>query len=253
MKILNSKLSAVIILSALVSSNTFATNVKLTEKQLGDAIESRLISQLEDKKMASHLTNFLMKEVLTWKAETIDIKKADTIVAYAFGNRIDEKGNKLPGSMNKQLADMVVDVYNKTHKPVYAQWEIAQEIGARIDAKHLTSINPTVTETGNVIYLSTRGVANEVTRIAGGADKLGTTLVLGFSEHHLRTVNMSREAGMDAYAPEGYKMPRNYDQLSGQPWTRDNETFTMYEVETRAWYDRERLMLEKNYISAPSN
>lgn len=252
MNILKSKLSFAILLSTMVSGAAFATQ-QLTEQQLSDAIESRLVSQLEDKAVAEHLTNFLMSEVLTWKPETIDMGKADTIIAYAFGNVIDAQGNKHAGIMNTQLADLVVKLYKTKKVPVYAQWEIAQEIGNRIPSKHLITINPSVTETGNVTYLSTRGVANEVVHIAGGADKLGKTIVLGFSEHHLRTVNMSKEIGIDAYSPKGYTMPSDYDTKSGQPWTRDKLTFTMYEVQTRAWYDRERVMSDKGYISTLSN
>lgn len=234
-----------IMLPLMLSGYLFAAEPKLTEEQLSAAIESRLMGQLNNAETAADMTRFLMQQVLTWKAETIDIKQADTIIAYAFGNRIDKNGNKLPGPMNQQLADLVVDVYNEKRMPVYAQWEIAEAIGGRIDADDLIPVYPKVDDSGQVIYLSTLGVAEETVRLAKGVDNIGTALIIAFYEHHLRAVSLSRAAGIRAYAPDGFALPNHYDEKSGQPWTRDNAIFTLYEVGTRAFYARERLMAEQ--------
>jgi len=207
---------------------------KLTEDQLKAGIEERLVEQLGDREAAELVADFLMEDILTWKAETLDIKKADSILAFAFGNGIAKNGNQTPGGMNEQLADLVVKLYKKTKKPVYAQWEIAQAIGNRVPKRDLFPIYPTVDEGGNLIYLNTTGVALDAVKQAGGFDRMGNTLVVAFYEHNIRAVKTAREAGLKAYAPEGYEMPSDYDKESGQPWTRDRNTFILYEIRTRA-------------------
>ncbi|MCL1122958.1 hypothetical protein [Shewanella surugensis] len=215
---------------------------ELSEQQLSSAISHRLQAQLNDPQLAEELTAFLMQQVLTWKAETRDVKQADSIIAYSFGNRIDEKGNKLPGPMNEQLADLVVDLYNQNPKPVYAQWEVAQAIGDRIAPQFLFSIYPKIDAGGEVIYLNTLGVAEEAARLAKGTKQLGTAIVVAFYDHSLRAVNLSREVGIDAYSPKGYALPNHYDADSGQPWTRSREAFILYEIKTRAAYEAEGLL-----------
>ncbi len=206
----------------------------LTEEQLKAGIEARLVEQLGDREAAKLVTDFLMEDVLTWKAETLEVKEADSILAFAFGNGIAKNGNQTPGKMNEQLADLVVKLYKKIKKPVYAQWEIAQAIGKRIPEKDLFPIYPTVDEGGNLIYLNTTGVALDAVEQAGGFDRMGNTLVVAFYEHNIRAVRTAREAGLKAYAPAGYEMPSDYDERSGQPWTRDRNTFILYEIRTRA-------------------
>ncbi|GHB22551.1 hypothetical protein GCM10007094_08400 [Pseudovibrio japonicus] len=229
------------LLAVSIVGTAYAEDMNLTDQQLEAAIQSRLTDQLGSAEEATRLSDFLMREVLTWKPAVTNIDDADSIIAYAFGNRLDAHGNRLPGPMNQQLADVVVDIYNEIHKPVYAQWEIAEEIGDRIPAADLVSIEPLINDNGDVVYLSTRGVAEEVVQHVGGADNLGTAVVVGFYEHHLRTVETSRALGINAFGPEGYPMPHNYDADSGQPWTRDAANFILYEVAVRAGVEREQL------------
>jgi hypothetical protein len=218
-----------------------AAEVNLTDAQLQAAIQTKLIEQLGEKKAAETVSAFVMNDVLTLKPQTVDINKADTILAFAFGNSHAKNGNQTPGKMNEQLADFVVEIYNKIHKPVYAQWEIAQAIGNRIPSDKLHGIYPTVDKGGNLIYLNTKGVALDAVKQAGGFDKMGITLVVAFQEHALRAVNTAKDAGLKAYAPEGYNLPDVYDKNSGQPWTRDKLTFILYEIRTRANIFREKL------------
>ena len=218
----------------------YGENSMLTDSQLKAAILVKLTDQLGDKKVADEVANFVMDDVLTWKPKTIDIDKADSILAFAFGNRHAKNGNQIPGNMNEQLADFVVNIYSKIHKPVFAQWEIAQAIGKRIPEKDLHAIYPTVNNEGNLVYLNTKGVALDAVDQAGGFDKMGTTIVVAFKEHALRAVNTAIAAGLNAYAPKGYNLPDKYDTNSGQPWTRDKLTFVLYEIRTRANIYREK-------------
>jgi len=223
----------ILMLMMLLSLNIVGAS-KLTEDQLKNGIEERLVEQLGDEGTAELIANFLMEDILTWKAETLDVKKSESILAFAFGNGIAKNGNQTPGKMNEQLADLTVDLYKKINKPVYAQWEIAQAIGDRIPESDLFPIYPSIDEGGNLVYLNTTGVALDAVKQAGGFEKMGKTLVVAFYEHSTRAVKTAKEAGLEAYAPEGYEMPSDYDKGSGQPWTRDRNTFILYEIRTRA-------------------
>jgi hypothetical protein len=212
----------------------------LTDAELESAIEARLTAQLGDKDVAAYTAKFLMDEILTWKGQELPIDEADSILAYAFGNRVLPNGNQVPGPMNEALADTVVDIYQQTGKPVYAQWEIAQAIGDRIPDNHLTSINPKIAADGSLTYLSTDGVAAEAVKLSGG--NMGKTVVVGFYEHSLRTIDTSTRAGIDAYAPGEIELPHDYDPQSGQAWTRDVQTFVMHEIGNRSLNERRRLI-----------
>ncbi|KHT64235.1 hypothetical protein RJ45_07595 [Photobacterium gaetbulicola] len=238
--------SAVLAISTIAFISPAVIAQQLSDADLQAAIEAKLTEQLKDEKVAAHTADFIMKNLLTWQGEPLPLDQADSIIAYAFGNRIAENGNQSPGPMNKALADTVVEIYKQTGKPVYAQWEIAQEIGDRIDEKDLTAIYPKVGADGTIIYLSTIGVAEEIVKLAGGTEKLGKAVVVGFYEHSLRTINTSKDAGIDAYAPEGIELPNDYDKESGQPWTRDPLIFVMHEIRNRGTNERTRLIEQAN-------
>jgi hypothetical protein len=217
----------------------------ISDAELQKAMEAKLNLELGDPEASRVTAEFLMKEVLTWNGETLPVRQADSIVAYAFGNRILPNGNQIPGDMNKQLADVVVSLYEQTEKPVYAQWEVAQEVGDRIPPKHLHFINPIIGDDGIIVYLGTIDVAKEAIRMAGGSKIMGKTLVVGFREHSLRCLNLSRDLGMDAYMPAGVDMPSRYDPKSGQPWTRNRATFIFHEIRTRAQVMRGKMIKQQ--------
>ncbi|MCG9648973.1 hypothetical protein L1D24_10375 [Vibrio brasiliensis] len=226
------------LIAALFTSPAFA----LSDAELQNAMAKKLEVQLENKEAAEYTAEFIMNNLLTWKGEELPLDQADSILAYAFGNRLLENGNQIPGPMNEALADTVVEIYQQTGKPVYAQWEIAQSIGDRIPTKDLHSINPIIAKDGSLTYLSTIGVAETAVELSGG--NLGKTVVVGFYEHSLRTINTSKDFGIDAYAPAGIELPHDYDAQSGQAWTRDVKTFIMHEVRNRGTNERTRLIDE---------
>ncbi|WP_209451857.1 hypothetical protein [Francisella sp. LA112445] len=234
------KILAGLLLGMFIVVGCFASD-SINQDQLTNAIQKRLYEQTGDKKVSQELTKFIMSDVLTWKAKSIDISKANSILAFSFGNAYAKNGNQKPGKMNYELADLVISIYNKTHLPVYAQWEIAQAIGNRIPQKDLHTIYPKVDSQGNLVYLDTKGVAKEAIKEVKGVNNLGTAVVIAFKEHELRAVRTSQALGIKAFAPKGYKLPDTYDKYSGQPWTRDKLTFMLYEIRTRANIYRENL------------
>ncbi|MGR5063111.1 hypothetical protein [Photobacterium sp. DNB22_13_2] len=231
-----------LLLSTLLATTFVTPAFAMSDAELQEAITKKLEIQLENKDVAAYTSEFIMNNLLTWKGEELPLKEADSILAYAFGNRVLENGNQVPGPMNEALADTVVDIYEETGKPVYAQWEIAQSIGDRIPAEHLTSINPHIAADGTLTYLSTNGVAQEAVKLSGG--DLGKAVVVGFYEHSLRTISTSKAMGIDAYAPAGIALPHDYDEQSGQAWTRDVQTFVMHELSNRSANERTNLINE---------
>ncbi|MCP3967074.1 MAG: hypothetical protein GY750_11575 [Lentisphaerae bacterium] len=226
--------TATISLLAFTVSAVQKTTKAITKQEVTASISQYLNQQLKDANLSKKLAEKIVDSTLEWTPKTIDISKGDYILAYAFGNEIDHNGNKLPGKMNKALADLIVKIYNKIHKPVYAQWEIAQCIGNRIPRNMLHPIYPQITLEGEVIYLSTIGVAKDFARQVGrNSLKNAKVIIIAFKDHARRCVATSINNGINAYAPADYELPERYDSNSGQPWTRDKQTYMLQDMSVR--------------------
>lgn len=210
------------------------------------AVTEYLTAELGDADAAAAMTQMIVSDILVWKPPVMPVNEVNSIVAYAFGNRVADNGNRSPGPMNQALAEQVVRLYRQSGAPVYAQWEIAESIGNRIPQGKLITINPGRDAQAEPVYLSTVGVANEVVRLAGGAAKLGKVAVIGFHDHIKRCVDTSLAAGMAAAAPAGYDMPKEYDAQSGQPWTRSRLAYLMHDIRARVTDRRDRLVKNKS-------
>ncbi len=208
-------------------------------------IENHLSKELNDAIIAKELATMITQCALAWKAPTIATEEINSIIAFAFGNRILPNGNRQPGPMNEALADVVVQLYNQTKAPVYAQWEIAEAIGNRIPSEKLNVINPTLDAQANVVYLSTVGVASAIIKHAGDPQKLGKVAVVAFNDHLYRCIQICHDLKIDAYAPAEYSMPSNYDEFSGQPWTRDRMIYLITDIRARITNYLERLMAKQ--------
>jgi hypothetical protein len=198
------------------------------------AVETHLALELGDASVARDFAEIIISDALQWRPPTVGPMEVETIVAYAFGNRIDANANRSPGPVNAALADVVVRLHGVRRAPIYAQWEIAEAIGDRVPNECLVSITPLRNRLAETVYLSTGGVAAAVVERVGHAARLGKVGVVGFADHIKRCIDVSRRAGMDAAAPGGYAMPANYDALSGQPWTRSRLTYLVHDLLCRA-------------------
>lgn len=137
-----------------------------------------------------------------------------------------------PGPVNEELADTVAELRrDRPGVPVYAQWEIARFLTSKYRMRGVTSIEPVIAPDGTITYLSTDGVAAQVAaarqNLPGG---IGTAAVVGFSDHHKRCVQTTRDRGMKAYAPRGFAMPHTYDPESGQAWTRRRDLYLVHDM-----------------------
>lgn len=204
--------------------------VTLLTLELGDPAEARAFAEI------------IASDVLQWKPPTIFPREVQTIVAYTFGNRFEANGNRSPGPVNAALAEVAVRLHEETGAPVYAQWEVAEAIGARIPSRCLISITPLRDARAEPVYLSTGGVAAAIVRHAGDPKQLGKVAVIGFADHIKRCIDMTCRAGLDAAAPTGYAMPTTYDANSGQPWTRSRLIYLLHDVMCRIEDRRNQLI-----------
>lgn len=147
--------------------------------------------------------------------------KIDSLVIFAFGYRLAPDGSQLPGPANEAMA-VAAEEFVKDHPvPIYAQHEVAEILQAA-GVPNVVSIEPTVDATGQTVYLSTAGVAEDIVkRAAASGTDLGTVGVVGFADHAVRCVQTAIAAGMNATIPKGIDLPSDYDPESGQAWTRD--------------------------------
>jgi len=231
---MNKLLIIITILSISITGFAINNQQEITKSKISNDISSYLNLQINDQKLAEKLTKKIIKDTLYWTPPTISIEKGDYIVAFSFGNRLDKNGNSIPGPMNEQIADLVVKIYNKIKKPVYAQWEVAQSVGKRVPLKMITALYPKITKDGKIIYLSTSGVAKEFIKIVKKeAISNKTIIALGFREHEPRIYMTCKSLEINAYAPKGYSLPDQYDKESGQPWTRSKYNFMIYDMAVR--------------------
>lgn len=165
---------------------------------------------------------------------TVPDDEVDSVVVYAFGNRVAADGTLSPGPVNEDLAQVTADFVADHPVPVFAQWEVADLL---IDqgVPDVTSIDPDTGADGQPVYLSTAGVAEKAVTLADdqGVD-LGQVGVIAFQDHAVRCTLVSQDAGMDGAAvPESVDLPSAYDPQSGQEWTRDQLTYLATDLQGR--------------------
>jgi len=206
------------------------------------AIEAHLAGELGDHETARALAEVLREDALSWRPPEIDPARIETIMAFTFGNRMLPNGNRTPGPVNEALADVAVALYRQRAVGIYAQWEVAEAIGARVPQEKVTAIYPGRDERAEPVYLSTSGVVSAVIAMQADRRSLGVVGVVGFADHLWRCVTTVRQFGLEAYAPGGYPMPGEYDVQSGQPWCRSRLAYLMHDIMIRANERRTRLM-----------
>lgn len=149
----------------------------------------------------------------------------DSLLVFAFGNRITPDGELLPGQVNEELARITQQLAQEHQVPVFAQWEIA-EILLAAGVRHVVSVTPDYDADGTVIYLSTDGVARKARQMAEDAGTpLGRAGVIGHVDHVERCRRTAAKAGIEIVALPNDLMPSMYDAESGQEWTRSRDVY----------------------------
>jgi hypothetical protein len=192
-------------------------------KQVVDGLSDGNVTALEAKVPAADVAT---SPFLAYKPPRVADKKVDSLVAFAFGNRLGAAGDLQAGPTNDALAKQVVKFVRKHPVPVYAQTEIATQLQAA-GVQDVTSIDAVTAPDGTVTYLSTAGVAQQaMSKAQAAGTTLGTVGIVGFADHAVRCVLTARKAGMTGAAvPKGITLPTVYDPDSSQPWTRSRAAY----------------------------
>lgn len=196
-----------------------------------DAIGPDAVAQFEDH---VGVADVMTDPLLAMAPPTVPVNEVDNVVVYAFGNRVAPDGTLSPGPTNEELASATAAFVAENPVPVFAQWEVA-DLLIEQGVPGVTSIDPDVGPDGEVVYLSTAGVADKIASLftTQGVDP-GQVGVLAFQDHAVRSVLATDAAGMEGAAvPEGVELPSAYDAESGQEWTRDRLTYLTTDLQGR--------------------
>lgn len=220
-----------------------------------------LSRELGDSATAARLAPYLFEAGFNWRYPKIRVQEANSIIAFSFGNRFrpgrtEADAGRLPedevyepGPINIQLAAAVNAIRRNRAVPVYAQWEIAQILADTFQMKDVVPIHSSKDDKGNIIYLSTDGVAKAAVRIAGSTAVLGKAAIVGHRDHVKRCIMMAGGAGIDAAAVDGIDLPTAYDAASGQPWTRRRDLYLIGDILAQMAVEREQLL--KDNVALP--
>ncbi|MEJ1964522.1 MAG: hypothetical protein WDO56_24420 [Gammaproteobacteria bacterium] len=217
----------------------------ISDEEVIAAVTRRLVAQVSDPAAAARLARYLFDVVLTWRPPTIPVASIDSIIAYSLGFRLheDESIEPAPGPINEQLADCMAKLAAAVPRAkLYAQWEVARVLHSKHGLENVVSIERVYTEKGEMTYLSTAGVTEQILTMAGGPASLGRTVVIGHHDHAWRCWDVCKRRGIDAYAAEGLQLPADYDPLSGQSFTRSADVWQIYDLAVRIGEERRRLI-----------
>ncbi len=208
-------------------------------RPLQDQLAVILADQLGDEALGRRMAAHLLEAGANWRPPTLPMREADSIIAYAFGNRprqgpvpppdaplMDRLDQ--PGPVNAALAQAVADLHAIKPARIFAQWEVAHFLQTRHGLSDAVSIAPVLSPDGQVIYLSTDGVATAA--LAAGGGVLGKVAVVAHRDHAKRCVKVSRAAGMEAFVAADIPLPADYDLQSGQAWTRSREVYLLHDL-----------------------
>jgi hypothetical protein len=198
--------------SAAVSPTDYRTALaKRLAKEYDDkALAQQVVTGLSDETVASleakvPLADVATSPFLAYTPPRVAANAVDSLVVFAFGNRLGDASDLQAGPTNEALAKQVLRFVSKHSVPVYAQTEIATQLQAA-GVQDVTSIDA-------------------VTAQAAG-EELGTVGIVGFADHSVRCVLTARKAGMTSAAvPKGMKLPAIYDPDSNQSWTRTRAAY----------------------------
>lgn len=208
-------------------------------------LAEHLSEELGDRAAARALAGILAEDALSWQPPQIAPRDVATIVAFTFGNRTQPNGNREPGPVNEALAALAAKLHGETGAPIYAQWEVAEALGARVPAEKLVAIYPTRDERAEPVYLSTSGVVRNIVQRVGDPASLGSVAIVAVSDHAWRCVATARRHGLAAAVPAGYSMPADYDPGSGQPWCRFRLAYLLHDIAIRAAERRDALIAQQ--------
>lgn len=207
-----------------------ALSVRLATEFGDAALADAVVAGLDDMWLAQFEARVPLRGVATdpllaYLPVTVPAADVDSVLVFAFGNRVRDDGAVTPGPTNDALAVATAAFVATRAAPIFAQWEVAESL-VELGVSRVTSIEPEVGSDGEVVYLSTAGVVAQADAEARAAGvELGVMGVIGFADHVMRCVLTVEAVGLDAGVPAGAELPSAYDLASAQPWTRDRGAY----------------------------
>ncbi len=202
--------------SALTDRLTFGLGDRAIGRQVVARLDARALSVLGSGQDLASTT------LLSFEPPVVADPSA--MVVFAFGNRCSSDGNLLPGPVNLDLSALADAWARSTGLPVFAQWEVADEMDTPAER-----VGVVTSADGTVEYLSTAGVADQVrSRVEGRR-----VAVLAMADHAVRCCRTLEQVGVIAGVPDGVELPSGYDRQSHQPWTRDRATYVAVDILAR--------------------
>lgn len=196
-------------------------------------LAGHLEAELGDAATAGTFARLLVEDALSWRPPTLPPAGIRSIFGFTFGNRMQANGNRRPGPVNEALAEVAVRLHRQTGARIWAQWEVAEAIGDRVQAGMLEAIHPARGPDAEPRYLGTAAVVDAILA-RRRPEEFGPVAVVALRDHAWRCVRICRERGLAAGVPEGWAMPESYDAQSGQPWTRGRLAYLLHDLHCRA-------------------
>lgn len=154
--------------------------------------------------------------------------------AVPVGGSVPPLDALVSGPTNEALARAARDFVAEHPVPIVAQWEVARVL-QDLGVDDVISVEPDVAADGTVTYLSTVGVAEKgLAALQARGGEPGHAGVLCFRDHAVRCELTMRSLRLTADVPSEIELPAEYDQESGQLWTRKVETWIPIDLAGRA-------------------
>lgn len=172
--------------------------------------------------------------ITSWEvpyASIQEMQSADALFAFSFGIG----HNNTPGETNKALAYVTKHVLSRTRLPIYAQWEIAEEL----NNVHTPSTYVAYPTKG---YLNTSGVLEQFMKENKNIRKV---IIIAHPDHQFRCGELARTQGLIPLYPEIKNYLPNSDweafhcdhdgywKDSTQDWTTSRDKYIKHEIYAR--------------------
>lgn len=231
-----------------------AALIQRLSDELADAdLAASVVASFDDATIAiieqSAEGDIVNSPLLSYTPTTVPDADVDTLWIFSFAYRFTDEAMPQgfdtsgavpppdalePGPVNEALARIAAEFVETHPVPVIAQWEVAQLL-ADMGVEGVISVEPDVAADGTVTYLSTVGVAEKgLAALQAAGREPGHAGVLCFRDHAVRCELTMRSLGLTADVPSEIELPAEYDQESGQLWTRKVETWIPIDLAGRA-------------------
>ena len=198
-------------------------------------LTKRLEQQLNDSNLASSFTNALLENYLITEQKRAKYAQANSIFVLDFGYYLDEFGLPKAGLINKELANIAIELYSKQNKPVFVSAIIAKEIGNKIAKEDLIIIYPKVIKTANnanSIAINSNEFIAQVLSTGNDSTNLGNVALISFYDKAVQAMKILKKNKVNSFIPTDIQLPKQYDQKNAVSYLQDKKSYFNYLIKT---------------------